>query len=328
MYSQPFVSVVTPVYNGAKYLKECIESVLAQTYQHFEYIIVDNCSTDASLEIALKYASIDSRVKVIKNKNHLKMLQNLNHSLRQISHKSKYCKEVHADDFLFTECLEKMVQVAETDSSIAIVSAYRMNGNTVDLDGLPYRSTKISGNEICRKFFIENFWVFGPPSARLIRSEEIRKRKNFYNEEFLHSDTEICLEILKDMDFGFVHQVLTFTRLHEEQETANADFFNSYQPGKLHFLKEFGCYYLNEKEYNWYLEKELKKYYRFLGQYFILFWIKNRNPRRHEFFRYHQNSLKSFGYSIKPHRLIIGLLSHVYNRLLFRLMIKPRLFKY
>lgn len=328
MYNQPFVSVVTPVFNGAKYLAECIESVLAQTYQYFEYIIVDNCSTDASLEIAQKYASKDSRVKVIKNKNHLKMLQNLNHSLRQISHKSKYCKEVHADDFLFTECLERMVQVAETDSSIAIVSAYRMNGNKVDLYGLPYRSKKISGFEICRKFFLDNLWVFGPPSARLIRSEEIRKRKSFYNEEFPHADTEICLEILKNSDFGFVHQVLTFTRLHEEQKTVHAEFFNSYLPGKLKFLKNFGNYYLDEQEYNWYLNKELKKYYRFLGQCLILFWLKKPNPRRREFYDYHKNALKKLGYSLESWRLIIGIISHVYNRLLYRLMIRPKLFKY
>jgi glycosyltransferase involved in cell wall biosynthesis len=49
---QPLVSVLTPVYNGEPYLGECIESVLNQTYQNFEYIIVNNCSKDRTLEIA------------------------------------------------------------------------------------------------------------------------------------------------------------------------------------------------------------------------------------------------------------------------------------
>ena len=328
MFSQPLVSVVTPVYNGAKYLAECIESVLAQTYQNFEYVIVDNCSTDQSLEIAQNYASKDTRVKIIKNTKHLNHLQNFNHALKQISQNSKNCKEVHADDFLFPDCIEKMVEVAETNSSITIVSAYRLNGNKVDLEGLPYGVTKISGNEICRKFFLDNIWVFGPPNARLIRSEEIRKRRKFYDEEFVHTDTEICFEILKSSDFGFVHQVLTFTRLHDEAETANAIFFNSYLPGKLKFLNNFGRYYLNDQEYNWYLKKELKKYYRFLGQSLILYWIKRPNQRRREFYDYHKNTLKSLGYPLISWRLINGSLAHIYNRILHRLMISPKMFKY
>ena len=51
----PLVSVVTPVYNGGKFLRECIESVLSQTYQNFEYIILNNSSTDDTLEIAEDY---------------------------------------------------------------------------------------------------------------------------------------------------------------------------------------------------------------------------------------------------------------------------------
>ncbi|MCB0227477.1 MAG: glycosyltransferase, partial [Anaerolineae bacterium] len=53
---QPLVSVVTPVYNTDKYLADCIESVLAQSYDNWEYVIINNCSTDRSLEIAQRYA--------------------------------------------------------------------------------------------------------------------------------------------------------------------------------------------------------------------------------------------------------------------------------
>jgi len=67
LQDQPFVSVITPVYNGEKYLAECIESVLGQTYAAWEYIIVNNCSSDRTLEIAQSYARQDSRIRIHNN---------------------------------------------------------------------------------------------------------------------------------------------------------------------------------------------------------------------------------------------------------------------
>ena len=61
----PLVSVITPFYNTARYLAECIESVLDQTFRDFEYLLVDNASTDGSLEIAQEYANRDSRIRVV-----------------------------------------------------------------------------------------------------------------------------------------------------------------------------------------------------------------------------------------------------------------------
>jgi len=71
--SQPLVSVLTPVYNGAEFLSECIESVLAQTYQNWEYTIVDNCSTDGTAEIARRYAAKDSRIRLHQNTEFLRL---------------------------------------------------------------------------------------------------------------------------------------------------------------------------------------------------------------------------------------------------------------
>src|SRR5262249_46303995 len=99
--AEPMVSIVTPVYNGASYLAECIESVLAQTYQNWDYTIVNNCSTDRSMEIARHYAALDDRIRVCENDQFLDVIANHNAALRKISPQSKYCKLIFADDWIF-----------------------------------------------------------------------------------------------------------------------------------------------------------------------------------------------------------------------------------
>jgi len=63
--STPLVSIITPFYNTERYLAECIESVLAQTYRNWEYILVNNQSTDISRSIAEHYVAIDARLRLI-----------------------------------------------------------------------------------------------------------------------------------------------------------------------------------------------------------------------------------------------------------------------
>src|SRR5262245_47479668 len=116
--AQPLVSIVTPLYNEEMHLAECIESVLAQTYQNWDYTIVNNCSTDRSAEIALRYAASDRRIRVVDNQQFLRAFPNHSEALRQISPASKYCKIVFADDWIFPECLERMVAVAEEIPSV------------------------------------------------------------------------------------------------------------------------------------------------------------------------------------------------------------------
>jgi len=129
--AQPLVSVVTPVYNGEKYLAECIESVLSQTYQHWEYIIANNCSTDRSLEIAQSYAEKDARIRIHNNRTFVGMSENHNIGVQLISPDSTYCKIVHADDWLFPECIAHMVTVAEAHPSVSIVGAYGLRGKAL-----------------------------------------------------------------------------------------------------------------------------------------------------------------------------------------------------
>jgi len=75
---KPKISIVLPVYNGARFLRQSIESVLAQSVQDWELIIVDDCSTDDSLKIAKSFADMDPRIKVIHNKTNKKLPESLN----------------------------------------------------------------------------------------------------------------------------------------------------------------------------------------------------------------------------------------------------------
>ena len=208
--SQPLVSIVTPVYNEAEYLSECIESILAQTYQNWDFTIVDNCSTDGSLEVARRYAAKDRRIRVHQNQQFLRVIPNHNVALRQIAPESKYCKVVFGDDWIFPNCLQEMVAVAEARPSVGIVGAYALEGQRVAWTGLPYPSPLVCGREICRRHLLEGLYVFGSANAVLYRSDLVRSRDPFYNEANIHADTEVCFALLKTSDFGFVHQILTF----------------------------------------------------------------------------------------------------------------------
>src|SRR5216683_862879 len=195
--TQPLISVVTPVYNGEKYLAECIESILAQTYANWEYIIVNNCSTDRSLEIAQSYAPKDARIRIHNNQAFVGREANENIAFQQSSPESKYTKMVHADDWLFPQCIMQMVKVAEANPSVGIVGAYRLAGTRIACDGLPYPSTVVSGREICRRTLLhEDLYVFGSPTSLLIRSKLIRPCKVFYNESNIHADKEACFDLL------------------------------------------------------------------------------------------------------------------------------------
>ncbi|MCK6629313.1 MAG: glycosyltransferase [Anaerolineae bacterium] len=304
--TEPLVSVVTPVYNTEKYLAECIESILAQTYQNWEYIIVNNCSKDRSLEIAQKYAGRDARIRVHNNTQFLNQMQNWNHALRQISAESKYCKVVHADDWLFPECLSQMVAVAEANPSVGVVGSYRLDETEVNLDGLPYPSPVTSGREICRLSFLTSLYVFGSPTSLLIRSDLIRSREPFYNEANIHADKEVCFDVLQSSDFGFVHQVLTYTRRHNEATTTFTRRLSTKRLAGLIILKKYGPLYLDPEEYEQCLKRKIETYYRFLGRQ--VFELKDK-----EFWNYHQNELKALGHPLSWLKVIKAALLELLN---------------
>ena len=306
---QPLVSVITPVYNGQEYLAECIESVLKQTYQNFQYTIVNNCSTDHTLEIAQRYAEKDSRIIIHNNDSFLNLIKNWNHAIRQFSPDSKYCKVVHADDKLFPECIELMVGVAEKHPTIGLVGSYILLGTEIRCTGIPYPQELVSGKEICRAAFRGDFTVFGPPTVLLIRSDLIHMEKPFYNEEYFYADAEVCFKVLQKKDFGFVHQILSFVRMHEQSQT-NA-ITNKVDPIGLEFLsilKKYGPVYFEANEFRKVQKKRYSDYYRFLARQYLL--------RRKKLWNYQISSMKETGEPFSKRLFILGFLLEVGHALL------------
>ena len=312
--AQPLVSFITPVYNGEKYLAECIESVLAQTYQHWEFIIVDNCSTDRSPDIIQRYAQKEKRIRLHTNTKFVSALENHHIAFNQISPGSKYCKVIHADDWLFQECIEKMVVIAERNPSVGIVGAYRLDGVRVNLDGLPYNSEIVPGRQICRDSLLGGPYIFGTPSSLLIRSDIIRNHHPFYDENKfgVHADTAACYEILKAVDFGFVHQVLTFTRRHEETQTKIARAINSYIWTHLMILREYAPFYLSAEEYEECFKRGMKNYYRFLARAFF-------QKKDKIFWEYHKDKMSKIGYPLTRLKLMKAIFMEV-----FGIMMEPK----
>lgn len=271
---QPLVSVVTPVYNGADYLAECVESVLNQSYKNWEYVIVDNCSTDGTLEIAGSYEARDPRIRVLSPGVFVNLVESGNRSLRQISPDSKYTKVVHADDWLFPECLERMVELAERNPAVGVVSAYRLEETgAVTLTGLSPSISVLPGPEICRSTLLGEPYphLFGAPTSLLIRSDLVRARDPFYDPDFdvseehpFNEDLAACCEVLRDSNFGFVHQVLTFTRRDGRSPFSKFSRLGATLPEHLNLLSGYGPVYLTKAEYQRIVAVYLVAYAAFL----------------------------------------------------------------
>ena len=260
MRGDPLVSVLTPVYNGERHLAECIESVLAQTYENWDYTVVDNASTDATPEIVRAYAARDPRITYLRFDDFVSATANHNRAFDAISPDSEFCKIVQADNWLYPECLARMVEAARSSATVGIVSSYRLWERRVDLAGLRYDTTFVAGRDVLRSTLLGLFNLTGAPTATMLRSAFVRERRPFYEDGLRHEDTEAMLWMLSRHDLAFVHQVLTFERLEPNSRYTWSEWMNSLGAEEIVFLLRYGRLVLNEDEYRARLRTYLKRY--------------------------------------------------------------------
>lgn len=305
---QPLISVVIPVFNGAAFLAEAIASVLGQSYERFELVIVDNCSDDGTAAIAAEAAQRDGRVRVVTNTRHLPMMANWNAAMAQVSAEAQYVKVLHTDDLLFPECLERMVAVAEAHPEVVVVGAYRLFDGKVDLDGLPFPDTLVPGRAVVRASLRQEIHVFGSPSSTLLRAAAVRAQPAFYNEANIHADTEACYRLLLQGDWGQVHQVLTYTRRHLKQNSTRTRRLDTHRAASLGDLLRYGPQVFDSAEQRAELQRQLDNYYRFLAG--------ARLAGRREVLDYHREALAGLGHPISLRRLVLAVAALLAERAL------------
>jgi len=181
------VTVLMAVYNGEKYLRESIDSILNQTFTNFEFLIINDGSTDKTLEILKSYS--DLRIKIINNKENIGLIKSLNKGLKIA--KGKYIARMDADDISEPERFEKQVEFLNTNPSIGVVG---INSIVIDEEGniVSKLARPISHNKIIAKILSENQMVH----SSLMLRKNLLEKYGYYNEEaILVEDYELLLRL-------------------------------------------------------------------------------------------------------------------------------------
>ncbi|MBL7196754.1 MAG: glycosyltransferase [Candidatus Omnitrophica bacterium] len=207
--NKPRISVIMSVYNSERYLREAFESILNQTFSNFEFIIVDDGSTDKSWEMLKEFKVKDSRIKLIKNENNIGLTKSLNKALRIC--RGEYIARQDADDISLPNRLEKELSFLEKNREYGILgSAYREKDEEKDTVNKPKVMLCLRDKEI-RKNIIK----FNPfcHSSVLFR-KKIIGTIGYYNEQFKYSqDYELWFRILKYHKGANLEDVLIYRRL-------------------------------------------------------------------------------------------------------------------
>ncbi len=211
---QSQVSVLLPVYNGEAYIKKAIESVLAQEYPNFEFVILDNASTDQTPEIIAEYAG-DERVRVVRNSETLPRLENFKKVFALADEESRWLKFIGDDDKLLPGCLAEMVRAGEKGKNVGLVSSRYYDGERLVNGILPSGQELETGPVLLKRMLLKpeaRKAIFSPTSIMIARKayEELGP----FRTDLLHADSELFYRVLNRYNYAFVHKPLTVTGFH------------------------------------------------------------------------------------------------------------------
>ena len=211
----PVVSVIMPVYNTEQYISESVQSILSQTFKEFEFIIIDDGSTDRSVEIIQSFG--DSRIMLLQNEKNLGITESLNKAFKIA--KGNFICRMDSDDIADSSRLEKQITFFQTHPAISILGSQAAlideKGKIIGDEIVP-RTTK----DINRRKFIHNPFVHG---TVMLRSSLV-ERYGMYDHRRKHTeDYDLWLRYTKH-EHGFnLEDKLIYRRIHSQSITISKE---------------------------------------------------------------------------------------------------------
>ncbi len=207
----PTISIVMPVYNAEKFLREAIESILNQSCTDFELIIVDDGSIDHSPKILQSYH--DPRIVLITNEANSGIVESLNRGIKKAH--GRYICRMDADDVSLPERLETQLEFMEIHPEVAVLGTNTImideRGDTVGTESYP-----VTHREIMKTIFIHNPFAHGTVMMRM----EILRECGMYDKRFLHNeDFDLWLRIARKYQVANLPLPSVKRRIHHESIT-------------------------------------------------------------------------------------------------------------
>lgn len=212
----PTVSIGFAVYNGERYIREAVESILSQTYTDFELIISDNASTDNTATICMEYAAKDPRILFHRNSTNIGGANNEN--LTYTLSKGKYFRWAAHDDVLAPRLLEKLVNILDHDPETVLayseIQKIDSEGNSIGLLQVE------KGGQSTPSQRLKDLYTMShdcETTYGLIRSEALKK--TFLQQNYTDSDRTLLAKLALYGKFTMVKEVLFYKRYHSEMST-------------------------------------------------------------------------------------------------------------
>jgi glycosyltransferase involved in cell wall biosynthesis len=207
--NNPIVSVIMSVYNDEKYVSLAIDSILKQSFEDFEFIIINDGSTDRTLEILKEYEQKDSRIVLI-NQENKGLTKSLNIGIKKA--KGKYIARMDSDDISHPQRFEKQIEFLENNKEYALIGT---NIEKIDEFGkhIEFNTTKYTNEEIQKTLSTRNCFAHG--SVMINRT--LIKDELYYDENFKYAqDYRLWAKIAKTFKVANLEEPLYSLRLHEK----------------------------------------------------------------------------------------------------------------